>query len=270
MSTEGDRLNTIGALYHKSGDINAALRHYSSALELDPDHSEAMANLCAGLLSAKNYYSALMVGKRAVALYPKSITARRNYAKALMFCGKFKESAAEHADLVNTTDSFPDWYDYALLLSHLNEHHMAIGAYSKTLELLQEESNAGDVKSVIAGDDIKKLELETPQAILQRNIIQDRSISKLGIGDFHGGLNEYVTSDGSSAVKNFQVERIPRWQGEDICGKRILVYGWGGFGDSIMCLRYLRLLKDRGAKITVAVSLLLSRLVMREGYDVYN
>lgn len=52
-----------------------------------------------------------------------------------------------------------------------------------------------------------------------------------------------------------------RWQGEVICGKRLLVHGEQGYGDVIMMARYLPMLQEMGAKVILdcrgaAVSLL--------------
>src|SRR5207302_9164915 len=41
----------------------------------------------------------------------------------------------------------------------------------------------------------------------------------------------------------------PSWQGEALSGKRILVWTEQGIGDSIMMMRYLPMLKQRGAKV---------------------
>ncbi len=43
---------------------------------------------------------------------------------------------------------------------------------------------------------------------------------------------------------------IKRWTGESLDGKRVLVHREGGFGDGFWMLRYLKVLKDRGAIIT--------------------
>ena len=43
----------------------------------------------------------------------------------------------------------------------------------------------------------------------------------------------------------------PRWHGEDIKGKTLLVYEEQGFGDTILCSRYIPLLQARGAKVVL-------------------
>ena len=45
---------------------------------------------------------------------------------------------------------------------------------------------------------------------------------------------------------------LPRWQGQDVRGKRILVECEQGFGDSIQFSRYLPLLLDAGAQVLLA------------------
>lgn len=43
---------------------------------------------------------------------------------------------------------------------------------------------------------------------------------------------------------------IPRWNGEDLAGKRLLVWSEEGFGDQIMFARFARLLQGRGAQVS--------------------
>ncbi len=71
---------------------------------------------------------------------------------------------------------------------------------------------------------------------------------------------------------------IPKWEGEDLNGKRILVFQNGGFGDNLMFMRWLENLKQASAHVTYAcpdvmVPLLeghpwIDRLLpTREGYE---
>jgi|GEM_PF-272320 len=46
---------------------------------------------------------------------------------------------------------------------------------------------------------------------------------------------------------------IPRWQGEPLSGKALLVFQEQGFGDTIQFVRYLRVLKDQGVRIYLYV-----------------
>ena len=54
---------------------------------------------------------------------------------------------------------------------------------------------------------------------------------------------------------------IPRWQGEDLTGRSLLVVAEAGFGDTLHFLRYAKLLKARGARVVFAVQPSLGRLL---------
>jgi hypothetical protein len=48
---------------------------------------------------------------------------------------------------------------------------------------------------------------------------------------------------------NSKLLEKPRWEGESIAGKRVLVHAEQGFGDNIMCARYLPELRHAGATV---------------------
>jgi hypothetical protein len=43
---------------------------------------------------------------------------------------------------------------------------------------------------------------------------------------------------------------FPRWRGQPVAGKRILVWMEGGYGDQIMCVRFAKRLVEQGAEVT--------------------
>lgn len=68
-----------------------------------------------------------------------------------------------------------------------------------------------------------------------------------GFADFEHRLQ---TDD---ATLHPRLQRVPAWQGEDLAGKSILVYGDGAFGDLLQFCRYLPLLIRAGAQVTLIV-----------------
>lgn len=47
---------------------------------------------------------------------------------------------------------------------------------------------------------------------------------------------------------------VPQWQGEDVQGRTILLYGEGGFGDEMINIRFAQTFAERGARVVVACS----------------
>lgn len=54
---------------------------------------------------------------------------------------------------------------------------------------------------------------------------------------------------------------IPSWQGEDLAGKRLLVWNEQGFGDALLYARYLPVLAAQGAAVTFMCEAALGRLM---------
>ena len=61
--------------------------------------------------------------------------------------------------------------------------------------------------------------------------------------------------------KDAIVVNLPRWQGEPLEGKSILLYAEQGFGDTLQFLRYVPLVAARGGRVVLAVQPALYRLV---------
>lgn len=71
---------------------------------------------------------------------------------------------------------------------------------------------------------------------------------------------------GNPAIFEPQTE-IPEWRGEPVAGKRVVVCAEHGLGDQILFARYLSLLRDAGAEVTVACNVAaMGRMFEAAGY----
>lgn len=81
------------------------------------------------------------------------------------------------------------------------------------------------------------------------------AVAYLLMGDYERGWPQYETRWSfehlNGTLPNFEQ---PRWKGEDIRGKTILVIGEQGHGDNIQFLRFVNSLKERGAEVILQVS----------------
>jgi tetratricopeptide (TPR) repeat protein len=71
----------------------------------------------------------------------------------------------------------------------------------------------------------------------------------LSMGDFPEGLSEFEWRLRIARLGLNRGFSQPQWNGEDLTGKTILLHAEGGHGDSIHYVRYVPMMKDRGAKI---------------------
>jgi len=74
-----------------------------------------------------------------------------------------------------------------------------------------------------------------------------------------GRANSGIGDTGRLLAK---LRAVPRWRGESLQGKRVLVWTEQGLGDSVMMMRYLKPLKERGADVlTVLCEAALARMM---------
>ena len=90
-----DRLYRNAVALHKAGDLNAAAKDYSSALELNPTHLPSLNNLAATRAALGDSASAATLYRSAIALHPDAAESHGNLGNLLRDIGDL-EGAAEH------------------------------------------------------------------------------------------------------------------------------------------------------------------------------
>ena len=80
----------------------------------------------------------------------------------------------------------------------------------------------------------------------------NRALILLHLGEYQDGFSEYQWRLKLPHIPPHK-SRHTLWQGEDISGKTVLLYGEQGYGDALQFLRFAELLKDRGARVVLEV-----------------
>lgn len=94
----------------------------------------------------------------------------------------------------------------------------------------------------------------------------NRAVTLLALGRTSEGLRDYAARfqlfNGSLTTPEFfqMAAALPRWRGEQLAGRRLVVIHEAGFGDAIMLLRYVGLLREAGIEVAMAMPPQLARL----------
>lgn len=223
------------------GDDAEAERRYAAALALAPDHAPALANL--GLLRARqgDRAAALDCFRRAVRADPQCLEAIRNLVDWL------PDDAVPSTDIALMREITLRIPDHAaafaalgrLLVRGAFDAEPALAAVERALALGHKDADTLTARG-IALQEMGRLEdalaaYEAARALDSRHVGArfHRAIALLTLGRFAEGWPDYelrlLSEDRPRRPFPF-----PRWRGEPLADKTLLVYGEQGIGDEIL------------------------------------
>ena len=273
-STNADAHYLIGALLGERGDVAAAATHLDRALALNPERAAAHAARANVYLMQEQHSAASASYERALALDPDNAVAYFNLGLVAQASGakenafrhftRAYELAPDMPDLLkNLTLSNLEFghYDGAeallrRLLAHSPKHYEALRCLGLVLQKSHRpqealacyesvrEAGAGDPEFLnnfgIVLQDLGRLDEAIEkygEAIALKPdftlAIWHRSLAYLLRHDFGRGWPDYELRLKSSDVPPRAVA-FPRWEGEPLSGKTLLIYAEQGLGDEIM------------------------------------
>lgn len=199
--------NNLGIALKAQGRTDDALAAWLRAVALDPGMAEALSNLGNAWRERERFAEAGRCHCRALALNPAQAAASNNFGHALQGQRCPVEAAR--------------WFRHALVLEP---------AYAEALSnlgLAVQNLGRGEEAETLYG---RALALRPDLAMAHFN----RALLRLERGDLAGGWPGYGWRFASGQVGAGRQPPVPAWRGENLSGKRLLVWAEQGVGDSIL------------------------------------
>lgn len=266
---------TAAIQHHQAGRLPEAEQIYRQILAQQPDHPDALQNL--GVLAAQTNHpdAAIQLLRQSLTIRPDCTDAYLNLAQVLMGAGRADEAMAAFEACTKLQPANADLtHNVATFLHRNGRVEQAMRFYRKTLELMPTHADAysnmglglGDLgrfdEAVAALDQALKLKPDHAGAHANRALMQ------LLLGRYEDGWREYEWRWKSEGFPTHAALEHPRWHGEPLQGRTLLVLGEQGAGDTIQFVRYAPLIRERGGRVIVACVPDLVRLLAQvEGVD---
>jgi tetratricopeptide (TPR) repeat protein len=220
---------------HRRGNIDAAERAYRAALAADPAQPLALHYLGVVLYQRGRLAEALPLLDRAATLVPGEPEFHNNLGLALAALDRDEDAvSAYRRSLALKPDHATAWNNLGLVLQAMNRPQESIDAYRNALRFAPGFAHAH----------------------------WNLALALLAHGEYPEGWREYewrlrLLELGGHADS----PPAPRWQGEDLAGRTLLVTTEQGLGDAIHFVRYASAIAARGARVIMQTSAALRNLL---------
>ncbi|TKC91563.1 tetratricopeptide repeat protein [Trinickia terrae] len=255
--------NNLGNALHALGRHSDAIGAFSRALELRPRHAGALNNLGMSLAALGRSDEALAQFRAAVAAEPRFVAAHFNLGNALDAVGRHDEAVpAFEAALALHAPFPPALFGLGNALAALGRHAEAVQRFELAvgldpafclawLNLGTSHHALGTHEAALRAFD-QALRLRPELASAHMN----RALTLLTLGDFARGLPEYewrLKALAGADTLDCSAAALPRWHGEPIGDRTLLVKAEQGFGDTLQFIRFLPLVRERTARVVIEV-----------------
>ena len=239
-----------------------ALASYDRAIALKADYALAYSNRGNVLRKLRRREEALADYDRAIGVDPLQAEVHCNRGNVLKDLNKLDASLCSYDQAIRLKPALADAHsNRGTVLRMLDQSDAALASYDRAIgissDCVEAHSNRGLVLHDL-GRHAEALQSYERALAIRPHFAEartNRSMTLLALGDFINGWSEYEWRwriDGyAREMKSFAQ---PLWLGkESLAGKRILLHGEQGFGDTLQFCRYATLLARCGATVSLQV-----------------
>lgn len=249
--------SNLGNAYRDLGLFDDAEKSYLTSLQLSPHFTDAMINLSALYIQIDKFEKAfiwsdqaLHQGKNAFALCFRG-TSRKNLGQLEAARDDLEEALQLDPKLAQA------WTNLGNCLRDLYDYEGALKAHDKAVHFQPTLADAWNNRGYVLkqmGRPEEALASYDKAIALKKDFYGaffNKSMILLHQGKWREGLELY---EYRRKLKNaFRINlSIPEWNREPLKDKRILIYGEQGLGDTFQFIRFIELLVERGAKVSMA------------------
>ncbi|MHB8533817.1 MAG: tetratricopeptide repeat protein [Sulfuricaulis sp.] len=265
---------SLGLALHSLKRLPEAEAAYSAAFRIDPGHTKVVTQLTQLLMEQDRLADIGELLEAAIAHAPQDALLRYNLGLVFMKLGDDDAALRILETAIRINPRLSEAHvQMGLVHSGRNQYDAAIASLVCAMSL-----DTGNLNIVLrlALTYVEAGRLTEAIAVYERIIAAHPvdtdahtalGICRLLLGDFRGGWPEYEWRLRTPYMA-VPPTAVPRWKGEPLAGKTILLLAEQGFGDAVQFIRYAREIKARGATVILGCRPALSRLLAEcEGVD---
>jgi tetratricopeptide (TPR) repeat protein len=261
--------NSLAMALGTMGKLDEAIVACRAAIALKSDYIDPYNNLAVALMMQERLDEAIVVYRQALQIKPDAPEVLCNLGVALMKSDKCDEAVVAFNQSIQFRPEYPSaHYNLGQVFQGQGKTEDAIAAYGEALRLKpdfaeartnlgQSLEEAGQFDQAMACyDEALRLRPDSADAHLNRGLLL------MLRGDLERGWPDYEwrarAREFGWLARNFIQ---PRWNGEVLTGRTILLHAEQGFGDTLQFIRYAPQVAARGGRVIFECPPELSRLL---------